>query len=125
MNRPLLRVALLFGGLTAAAMSTPAAANEFKFETVGPTSGTTLTVRLLDETSGSTVTDAHVFAIHRRWLPVKGVPRFIDERIPLKPDDRGDFVYDSNDVQSGATIRLVAQVVHNETEIAGSVCVCG
>ena len=104
-----------------AANAACAASSDYKFEAAGPLSDETLTVRLIDEATGTPVTNAHVFAIHRQQLPVKGEPRFIDRRIALTPDGNGGFIYEGNDVQAGVTIRFVAQVGESDTDIQGSV----
>lgn len=111
-----LATTLLFGATAACAAPT-----NYRFEEVGQPSGTKLTIRLIDEATGKAITDAHVFAVHRQWLPVKGEPRSLDRRIALTPDGQGDFVYDSNDVETGTTIRLVAQVDDSNADIWGSV----
>ena len=113
----------LRGAALALLLTVPAFAgtDQYKFETAGPPSGITLTVRLVDETTGEPVRNAHLFAIHRQWLPVKGVPRFIDRRIALTADDSGRFTYESNDVQTGVTIRLVARIGDSDSDISGSV----
>jgi hypothetical protein len=83
---------------------------DYKFEAVSPPSGTTLTVRLVDPATGQPVTAAHVYVIHRQWLPMKSALRFIDRRIALTPNSDGTFTYQGNDVQAGSTLRLAAAV---------------
>lgn len=97
----------------------------YKFEAVGQPTGTAITVRLIDEASEKPVADAHVFAIHRQWLGMKGQPQFLDRRIALTLIGNGAFSYDSNDVQTGATIRLVAQIDGSDSDVWGSVHVGG
>ena len=115
-------VAMSFAALSDAAW---AASHSYHFEVVGQPSGTTLTVHLVDEATGQPVNDAHVFAIHRQWLPAKGEPRFLDRRIALTPNGNGAFTYESNDVQPGVTIRMVAQIDDSDSDIFGSVRVGG
>ena len=98
-----------------------AAPTNYKFEEAGQPSGTTLIVRLIDGSTGAAVTDAHVFVVHRLWLPAKGEPRFLDRRTALKPDGRGGFIYNGNDVETGVTIRLVAHIGDSDADIWGSV----
>ena len=99
------------------------AADDYKFETAGCLSGDTLAVRLVDETTGQSVSSAQVFAVHRQLLPGKGEPRFLERKIALTPDGKGRFLYEGNDVQPGATIMLVAQL--DGLDISGSAKVCG
>ena len=115
-------VALSIGANSGAALASQGA---YKFEVVGLPSGVTLTIRLIDEASGQPVADAHVFAIHRQWLGMKGQPQFLDRRTALTPIGNGAFTYDSNDVQAGATIRLVAQIDDSDSDVWGSVRVGG
>jgi hypothetical protein len=91
-------------------VNTAWASVDYKFEAVSPPSGTTLTVRLVDPATGQPVTAAHVYVIHRQWLPMKSALRFIDRRIALTPNSDGTFTYESNDVQAGSTIQLGAEV---------------
>ncbi len=98
-----------------------AGSDKYRFEVVGPPSGTTLTVRFVEEASGQPVNDAHVFAIHRQWLPTKGEPRFLDRRIALISNGNGVFTYESNDVQAGVTIRMVARIDDDASDVFGSV----
>ena len=115
MHTTLKKYSILIGLAVSAALSLgvggPAwAANDYKFETASPTSGATLTVRLVDAATGQPVTSTHVYAIHRQWLPTKSGLRFIDHRIALPPNADGTFTYQSNDVQAGGTVRLGAEV---------------
>lgn len=110
--------ALSFGASSGAAW----AASDYKFETAGCLSGDTMAVRLIDETTGKSVTDAQVFAVHRQWLPGKGVPRFLERKIALTPDGNGRFTYEGNDVQPGANIKLIAQL--DGADVSGSANVC-
>ena len=98
------------------------AAGNYKFETAGCLSGNTFAVRLVDEANGKSVDNVQVFVVHRQWLPGKGVPHFIEHKIALTPDGEGRFTYQGNDVQTGATIRLVAEL--DGTDISGSANVC-
>ena len=120
------RIGLVFAAaLSLATMANAAAPDSYRFEAVGQPSGITLTIRLVDETSGQPVSDAHVFAIHRQWLAMKGEPRFLDRRIALAPAGNGTFTYESNDVQTGVTIRFVAQIDDKDSDFWGSVRVGG
>jgi hypothetical protein len=110
--------AMSFAALSEAAW---AGSDKYRFEVVGQPSGATLTVRFVDEATGQPVNDAHVFAIHRQWLPAKGEPRFLDQRIALTPNGNGAFTYESNDVQAGVTIRMVARIDDEASDIFGSV----
>ncbi len=117
----------LIGLTVAAALSLGAsgaawAASDYRFETAGCLSGNTFAVRLIDKTTGKSITDAQVFAVHRQWLPAKGAPSFLDRKVALTPDGNGRFTYQSNDVQPGANIRLVAQL--DGSDISGSADVC-
>ena len=114
-------VALSIGANSEAAS---AAQNAYKFEAVGQP-GTTLTLRLVEAASEKPVADAHIFAIHRQWLGMKGQPQFLDWRTALTPIGNGAFTYESNDVQAGATIRLVAQIDDSDSDVWGSVHVGG
>ena len=98
------------------------AADGYKFEPAGCLSGDTVRVRLIDEATGKSVTNAQVFAIHRQWLPSKGAPNFIERKIALTPDGEGRFTYESGDVRSGANIKFVAQL--DGAEISGSTTIC-
>ncbi|MBI1331206.1 MAG: hypothetical protein GC166_15020 [Alphaproteobacteria bacterium] len=112
----------LIGFVVAAALSlganTAAWASEYKFQTVHCMSGDALAVRVVDETTGQPVNNAQVFVVHRQWLPGKGEPRYLDHRVALTPDGKGDFTYEGSDVQAGATIKLVAQI--DGSEIPGT-----
>jgi hypothetical protein len=118
----------LLGLVFAAALSLSAnaawASVDYKFEAVSPPSSTTLTVRLVDPATGQPVTAAHVYVIHRQWLPMKSALHFIDRRIALTPNSDGTFTYQSNAVQVGTTIQLGAEV-ENGPDIQGSVRVTG
>lgn len=115
-------VALSFGTMTKAA---EAAQDAYKFEVLSQPSGTTLTLRLVDAGSEQPVADAHLFAIHRQWLATKGQPRPLDRRIALTAVGNGTFIYEGDDVQPGATIRLVAQIDDSDADVWGSVRVGG
>lgn len=114
--------AMSFAAMSEAAW---AASDQYRFEVVGQPSEVTLTVRLIDVATGQPVNDVHVFAIHRQWLPAKVGPQFLDRRIALMPDGNGAFTYESNDVQTGATIRMVAQIDDEASDVFGSVRVGG
>lgn len=98
------------------------AANNYKFAQADCLSGDTVAVRLIDEATGKSVTNAQLFAIHRQWLPGKGAPRFIEQRIPLKPNGDGRFTYEGSEVERGANIKLVAQF--DGADISGSSTIC-
>ena len=125
MRNVLVTVAAISAILAASASEATAAVAGYRFVPCAKASDETLTVRLEDEATGQPVKSAHVFAIHRQWLPVKGVPRFIDRHVALEPEASGGFTYKSRDVQTGATIRVVAQVDGSDSEIPGRVHVCG
>ena len=117
----------LIGLAVAAALSLGAggaawAASDYRFECADCVSGSTVKVRLVDETTGKSVSNAQIFAVHRQWLPGKGAPNFIERKIALTPDGEGRFTYEGGDVQSGANIKLVAQL--DGTEISGSTTIC-
>jgi hypothetical protein len=117
----------LIGLTVAAALSLGAseaawAASDYKFEIARCLSGDTIAVRLIDKATGKSVNDAQVFAVHRQWLSGKGAPRFLDRKIALTPDGDGRFTYQGNDVQSGANIKLVAQL--DGSDISGSADIC-
>ena len=117
-------IGLAFATALSLAVNPALAAVNYKFETVSPLSGATLSVRLVDAATGQPVTNAHVYVVHRQWLPMKSSLHFIDRRIELAPDGNGAFTYQSNDVQAGATIPLVAHV-GDFSEVWGSVRVGG
>lgn len=122
------RHAGLIGLTLATALSLSAnaawAAVDYKFEAVRPPSGATLTVRLVDPTTGQPVAATHVYVIQRQWLPIKSALRFIDHRVALTPNSDGTFTYRSNDVQAGTTIQLGAEV-DSGPDVQGSVRVTG
>ncbi len=107
--------------LSLASLGQAGAADRYSFEAMRQASGDALTIRLVDETNGQTVSNAHMYAIHRQWIPAKGEPRFLDRRVALAPDGHGAFTYQGNDVQSGVTIRLVARIDDTDSDILGSV----
>lgn len=111
-------VAMSFAVLSQAAL---AASDKYRFEVVGQPSGKMLAIRLVDEATGQPVSDARVFAIHRQWLPTKGEPKFFDRRIALTSKGNGVFIYESNDLQTGMTIRMVAQIDDEASDVFGSV----
>ena len=98
------------------------AADDYKFEQARCLSGDTVAIRLVDEASGKSVTNAQVFAVHRQWLPGKGEPRSIERKVALKPDGEGRFIYQGGEVQSGANLKLVAQL--DGADISGSTTIC-
>lgn len=98
------------------------AASNYRFEAADCLSGNTVAVRLIDKTTGKSITDAKVFAVHRQWLSMKGQPQFIDRKVALTPDGVDRFTYQGNDVKSGANIRLVAQL--DGSDISGSATIC-
>lgn len=104
-----------------ATLGNAATPHNYRFEIIGQPSGKTLTVRLVDKATGQPVSDARIFAIHRQWLPAKGEPRFLDRRIALTPNGNGAFTYESSDVQTGVTIRMVARIDDEASDIFGSV----
>ncbi len=110
-------IALSFGANSAAW-----AASAYKIETIHCASGDPFAVRLVDEATGQPVSNAQVFVVHRQWLPGKGEPRYLEHRVALTPDGKGDFTYEGSDVQAGATIKLVAQI--DGSEISGSIGIC-
>ena len=114
--------ALGFTAVLALGASPTFAADTYKFETAGCLSGDKVAVRLIDQATGKSVTDAQLFAIHRQWLPGKGALRFMDQRIPLKPYGEGRFTYEGSEVRPGADIKLVAQL--DGADIPGSTTVC-
>ena len=109
--------ALSFGASIGAA-----SAADYKFEAAGCLSGNTLAARLIDKTTGTSVTTAQVFVVHRQYLPGKGEPRFLEHKVALTPDGNGRFAYEGDDVQPGANIRLVAQL--DGSDVSGSANVC-
>ncbi len=112
----------MFGANSEFALAAP---GTYKFEAVGQPSGTTLTLRLVNAASEEPIADAHVFAIHRQWLGSKGQPQLLDRRIALTPIGNGTFTYESDDVQPGMTIRLVAQIDDSDSDVWGSVRIGG
>jgi hypothetical protein len=98
------------------------AASDYRFECADCLSGNTVAVRLVDQTTGKSITDAQVFAVHRQWLSAKGAPSLLDRKVALTPDGTGHFTYHGNDVQPGANIRLVAQL--DGSDISGSADIC-
>lgn len=117
----------LIGLAVAAALSLGAggaawAASDYKFECADCVSGSAVAIRLIDQTTGKSITNAQVFAVHRQWLSAKGAPTFLDRKVALTPDGDGRFTYRSNDVQPGANIRLVAQF--DGSDISGSADIC-
>ena len=98
------------------------AAENYKFEQARCVSGDSVAVRLVDRTTGKSVANAQVFAVHRQWLPGKGAPRSIETRIALTPDGEGRFTYEGGDVERGANIKLVAQL--DRADISGSTDIC-
>ena len=71
---------------------------------------------------GKFITNAQIFAVQRQWLPGKGAPTFLDRKIALSRDGAGHFTYQGNDVQPGASIRLVAQL--DGSDISGNIDIC-
>jgi hypothetical protein len=115
-------VGLVFAtALSLASLGHATAADRYRFEAAGPASGDTLAIRLIDDSNGQAVSDAHVYSLHRQWIPAKGEPRFLDRRIALEPDGHGAFTYQGNDAQTGVTIRLVAKIDDTNSDILGSV----
>src|SRR5882672_8011606 len=71
--------------------------NAYKFETVGQpvvtNAGRTLTVRMVNASTGQPVTNAEVFVIHPVWaLSPRAVPAVQWARTPLKPDGQGNYL---------------------------------
>jgi hypothetical protein len=127
MNITLKKHHKLIGLAVAAALSLGAggaawAANDYRFQCANCVSGNTVAVRLIDATTGKSVTDAQVFAVHRQWLSGKGAPRFLDRKVALTPDGDGRFTYHGDDVQRGANLRLVAQL--DGSDFSGSADIC-
>jgi hypothetical protein len=117
-------IGLAFTAALSLAANTAWASVNYKFETVSPPSGSTVTVRFIDAATGQPVPNAHVYVVHRQWLAMKGQPQFIDRRIALTPDGNGAFTYQSSDVQAGTTIRLGAEV-DSGRDVQGSIRVNG
>ncbi len=115
---------LAFAAALSLSANTAWASVDYKFEAVRPASGSTLPVRLVDPATGQPVTAAHVYVIHRQWLPTKSTLHFIDRRIALTPNSDGTFTYRSNDVQSGTTIQLGAEL-DSGPDVQGSIHVTG
>lgn len=113
---------LAISGALSLAANTAWASTNYKFKQADCLSGETVKVRLIDETTGKSVTNAQVFAIHRQWLPGKGAPNFIERKVALTPDGEGRFTYEGNEVQPGANIKLVAQL--DGADISGSTNIC-
>lgn len=122
MKTKLQALGLVFSAAVALGASPAFAADNYKFKQADCLSGDSVTVRLVDEATGKSVTNAQLFAIHRQWLPGKGAPRSIEQRIPLKPDGEGRFTYEGADVGPGANIKLVAQL--DGADISGSTTIC-
>ena len=111
--------------VTALLVASPAlAATSYKFEPAGCLSGDTVKIRLVDETTSKSVTNAQVFALHRQWLPPTkgGAPHFIERKVALTPDSEGRFTYQGSEVEPGANIKLVAQL--DGADISGSTTIC-
>lgn len=117
-------IGLAFTAALSLAANPASAAVNYKFETVSPPSGAMLTVRLVDAATGQPITNAHVYVVHRQWLPIKSPVPFIDRRIELTSDGNGAFTYQSGDVHAGATIPLIAEV-GGSGEVRGSILVSG
>lgn len=115
-------ICIAFAAALSLAASSAWAADSYKFETVGPYTGASLTVRLVDTATEQPVTNAHVYVIHRQWLPPTkgGAPRYIDRRIELAAAGNGTFAYQGNDLDVGSSLRLVAHI-DGSPEIEGSV----
>ena len=113
---------LAIAGALSLATNTAWASTNYKFERAGCVTGDNVKVRLIDETTGKSVTNAQVFAIHRQWLSGKGEPRFLERKVALTPDGEGRFTYEGSEVQPGANIKLVAQL--DGADISGSTNIC-
>ena len=111
--------------LLPSAQAVAAGPDNYEFEAIGQPSDETLTVRLIDLTTGLPVTEIHVFAFHRQQMPFKGESRFFDQRIALDSEGKGHFTCASHDVQTGVNIRLVAQIDANSPEVTGGFRVGG
>jgi hypothetical protein len=95
--------------------------DDYYFSAVGHPSGDTLTVHFVNTVTGQPITDAQLFALHKEYRPAKGAPQIVDQRIPLNPNGRGDYTYESRDVQAGALIAVAAQVQGHDSLIYGIV----
>jgi hypothetical protein len=84
--------------------------------------GTTLTVRMLDISTGQPVTNAEVFAVHAKRAPFyKTVPQIRRERIALTSDGQGNYLYQSTALRAGETVRLNARIPGSSALIVGTV----
>ena len=100
-----------------------AGSDRYRFEEIGPPSGDTLTVRLVDTSTGHAVGNAALFAIHAEHRAPKATPSVVYHHVALSPDGHGDYVYESQDVRAGGSITLAAQVEGRDSLVWGSVFV--
>lgn len=119
-------IAAAFTATLSLAANSAWAADSYKFETVGPSTGASLTVRLVDTATEQPVTNAHVYVVQRQWLPPTkgGAPRYIDRRIELPAAGNGTFAYQGKDLEAGSSLRLAAHI-DGRPEVEGSVSVNG
>lgn len=98
----------------------------YKFEIVGqPVIGdtrSTIAVRLVNISNERSVADAEVFALRTQFTPnPRAIVWATQTRVPLRPDGRGDFLYEGHDLHAGETLWLLARVAGEDSPIRGSV----
>ena len=95
----------------------------YRFELVaqrGTTNAATITVLMVDASTGQAVTNANVYAFPpEHTLSAKDI-RWV-RWIKLKPNGRGGYVYQGTNLHAGETIRLNARVPSLDTLIVGTV----
>ena len=98
---------------------------EYRFEIVGQpatsSAGTTFTVRMLKASNGQRVTNAEIFVTHPEFaISPKAVPWVRYERIALKPDGQGDYLYQGANIRGSETLSLSARVPGVNESIIGT-----
>lgn len=116
--RPL-KTALVTAALSASLYpaSSFAGSDAYAFKLVGHPTDTTVSVELVNTSTGQPVTNAELFTLHWTATGIKYMPR-TQQKMPLTPNGDGTFTAEA---EPGDTLQMAAQVPGNDGLIRGSV----
>lgn len=113
------KAALITAALSASLYpaSSFAGSDSYVFKLVGHPTDTTVSVELVNTSTGQPVMNAELFTLRWTATGIKNMPR-TQQRIPLTPNGDGTFTAEA---EPGDTLQMAAQVPGDDELIRGSV----